>query len=306
MVAYKFHDFGRRGAADSLKTGVAHLYNWLGTDTMDAAYYATKVLNNGNKFGACSIMAAAHRTITAFETEDAAYAHQIPQFADTLQSVVADSYDYFKGVAKLAGYAELIKERGGVLVARPDSGDPVECVVKGLSILEAGFGSTLSPVGLKVLNNAAIIQGDGVDDACIFDRILPAVIEAGYCPSNVAFGMGENNHKAVRSELEAGYKTCLAGERSVMKGSNSPFKTSFPCALKYDRGVDAITKDQLIAGDTGDYLVHFDGRGIFSEAEYSFTDTRVAAEESWDRLVYSNTCVSPEVVRLQNEYLAAH
>jgi nicotinic acid phosphoribosyltransferase len=318
MIAYKFHDFGRRGAVDAVKTGIAHLYNWLGTDTVDAAHLATVLLNGRQKFGACSIMAAAHRTITPWETEDAAYAHQIPQFADTLQSVVADSYDYFNGVTKLSGYAELVKEKGGVLVARPDSSDPVECVVKGLEILDKTFGHTLQETGLKVLCNTAIIQGDGVNDTDIFDRIIPAVIEAGYCPSNVAFGMGENNHKCVRSELEAGYKTCLAGERPVMKGSNSKFKTSFPCAIRVDCNegekyvgcrVKNITVEDLKRGLTGDLVVHFDGRpNGLEEHYYDFNETRELAYNSWNALpaVPAADTISAEIRALQREYLASH
>ncbi len=62
-----------------------------------------------------------------------------------------------------------------------------------------------------MLQNSAIIQGDGISDDMIFDKIYPAVINAGFCPSNVAFGMGEHNHRAVRSETEHAYKTCLVG-----------------------------------------------------------------------------------------------
>src|SRR5580765_2244711 len=44
MVSYKFHDFGRRGGAATQITGIAHLINWLGTDTCDAAYAAARHL----------------------------------------------------------------------------------------------------------------------------------------------------------------------------------------------------------------------------------------------------------------------
>ncbi len=33
-----------------------------------------------------------------------------------------------------------------------------------------------------MLQNAAIIQGDGISDDMIFDKIYPAVIAAGFCP----------------------------------------------------------------------------------------------------------------------------
>ena len=146
-------------------TGIAHLINWLGTDTVDAAYAAKHDLNGGRKFGACSIAAAAHRTITPWSTELAAYRHMVEKFKDGIFSVVADSYNYAKGMEMLAGFAEVVKLHGGCLVGRPDSGDPVRCIVQGLQIFAAAFGCTLQERGLKVLQNASILQGDGVSDS---------------------------------------------------------------------------------------------------------------------------------------------
>ena len=120
MVSYKFHDFGRRGGAASQITGIAHLINWLGTDTCDAAYAAATFLNGGKKFGACSIMAAAHRTITPWPSEIESYRHLIDRYKNGLVSVVADSYDYHRGMEMLAGFADVVKLNGGFLIGRPD------------------------------------------------------------------------------------------------------------------------------------------------------------------------------------------
>lgn len=296
MVAYKFHDFGRRASA-SVLTGVAHLINWLGTDTMDAVAEAIR-LNGGKKFGACSIMAAAHRTITPWESEDAAYAKQVPMFAHTLQSVVADSYDYFEGVRKLAEYAPLVKERGGVLIIRPDSGDPVECVLEGLRILAERFDVVYQEKGLRVLQNAAGIQGDGINDEMIFENIIPAMISAGWCPSNFAFGMGENNHVAKRSDLEACYKTCVAGDRGVMKWSNTPWKRSYPCAVSLiDGEILPVTKQQLVRGNLGEFIEHYPAKPA-----YSFEDTRAKARDSWNIPKVADR-ISPKIRALQAEYM---
>src|SRR5262249_3259698 len=208
-------------------TGIAHLLNWLGTDTCDAAWAATKYLNAGKKFGACSIVAAAHRTITPWPTEIDAYRNVIEKYKNGLVSVVADSYNYHRGMEMLAGFAEVVKLNGGCLVGRPDSGDPVQCILDGLEIFSRAFGSTLQEKGLRVLNNAAIIQGDGVSDETIFGKIYPAVIAARFCPSNVAFGMGEHNHKCVRSETEHAYKTCLVGTERLVAG-HSPARGAAP------------------------------------------------------------------------------
>lgn len=312
MVAYKFHDFGDRGAASSDVTGVAHLMNWLGTDTMRAVYIAQNWLNHGKSFGACSIPAAAHRTITPHATEDAAYEQIINEFKGGVFAIVADSYNYVEGMKKLARYAKVIKTSGGFIVGRPDSGDPVQCVIQGLEIFGEAFGTTNQEMGYKVINGAAIIQGDGVDDDKIFDEIYPRMQAKGWCPSNVAFGMGENNHKAVRSEIETAYKICSVrtpeGEiRPVMKWSESPFKRSLPCPV----GIDVLVK-----GGARIKPVH-SGSAIYGYSpiyscrpwdSYGFEAIRKITEHSWKQLAaVPDFDVIPQEIRdMQVEYMKTH
>ncbi|HEY3969601.1 MAG TPA: hypothetical protein VGM05_33920 [Planctomycetaceae bacterium] len=339
MVSYKFHDFGRRGGAATQITGIAHLINWLGTDTCDAAYAASKYLNGGEKFGACSIVASAHRTVTPWPTEIEAYRNVIDKYKNGLVSIVADSYDYTRGMEMLAGFADVVKLNGGCLIGRPDSGDPVQCILDGLEIFARAFGVTVQEQGLRVLQNAAIIQGDGIADEMIFDKIYPAVIAAGFCPSNVAFGMGDHNHKAIRSETEHAYKTCLVGTdssaarldpargdsssasdesrdfRPVMKSSESLFKRSLPCAvaLDYSRAAAGDFKNRvrparvrdLKSGETGELVVLYDGRPRPLPARSElFTQTRERAYRSWKELIHDpGDTFSPEIRRMQEDYI---
>ena len=127
---------------NSQLTGVAHLMNFLGTDTMDAVYVAQHFLNAGRSFGANSIRAAAHRSITPWVTERDAYVAHVKEGADGIFAIVADSYDFKKGVLLLCEFADEIKERNGILVVRPDSGDPLECVLFALRELDKYFEST--------------------------------------------------------------------------------------------------------------------------------------------------------------------
>ena len=339
MVSYKFHDFGRRGGAASQITGIAHLINWLGTDTCDAAYAATKFLNAGRKFGACSIVAAAHRSVTPWPAEIDAYRHLIDKYKNGLVSVVADSYDYRRGMEMLAGFAEVVKLSGGCLIGRPDSGDPVQCILDGLEIFSRAFGVTVQEKAMRVLNNAAIIQGDGVSDETIFEKIYPAVIAAGFCPSNVAFGMGEHNHKCIRSETEHAYKTCLVGTsrlamtntpgrvespgardesldyRPVMKSSESLFKRSLPCPVSldfsrartgnYSDRVRPASVADLKRGATGELVVLYDGRPnpLPVHAEL-FEQTRQRAYETWKELATNpGDTFASEIRRMQEEYM---
>ncbi len=324
MVATKFHDFGRRGGAASQMTGIAHLYNWVGTDVNDAAYAAYKYLNDGEKFGACSIPAAAHRTVTPWPTEDEAYDRMIRLFDKgyPVIAVVADSYGFSQGIRKLAGFADIVKTKNGFLVGRPDSGDPVECVVEGLRVFGDAFGTTEQEIGLKVINNAAIIQGDGISDKMIFNNIYPAVIANRFCPSNVAFGMGEYNHRAVRSDTEHGYKIAMVGikderypdgYRESMKSSENYWKRSVPGAVTMNdkpgqvrNRVCSITLEELKAGKTGALKVMYDGRkNPLPVVRETFNQTRDRCWRTWLALPGAvGDTYAPALRRKQEKYLA--
>jgi nicotinamide phosphoribosyltransferase len=342
MVAYKFHDFGRRGGAATQLSGIAHLMNWLGTDTADAAYVAQYMLNNGEPFGACSVPAAAHRTVTPWPQEIDSYRNAIEKFGDGILSIVSDSYNYTKGMEMLGSFAKVIKTKGGFLVGRPDSGDPVATVLEGLQIFEAAFGldeaQTNEAGGLKVLANSSVLQGDGVSDRMLFEQLFPAIRAAGYSPINLVIGMGEYNHRAVRSDTEEGYKTALVGSemlgsgiklvdapgpraylgdpryRMTMKYSKNDWKKSCPCPVVMDfSGVDKgdfksrvmpATVDQLQDNQCGELKTFFDGRGkIKNTWRERFTGTRDRSWASWESLpqVVADT-YSPEIRRMQETY----
>jgi hypothetical protein len=338
MIAYKFHDFGRRGGASSQITGLAHLMNWLGSDTCDAAFVAQMRYNGRKPFGACSIMAAAHRTVTPWPTEDDSIKNAIEKFGDGLLAFVADSYNYKAGMAKLAGYAQIIKVKGGFLVGRPDSGDVVQTVIDGLRIFEKGFGidgtATAEAGGLKALNISGVLQGDGVSDTVLFQKLFPSVITAGYSPINLAIGMGEYNHRAVRSDTEDGYKTCLVatgkleypefriyqdGFAQVMKGSENLWKRSTPCPIALDfsrssRGdysnrVKAISVEQLQMGDGGDMQIVFDGRphqrDTFTPPWELWTETQARTWQTWEELppVPPGDTFEPRIREMQEKYM---
>lgn len=319
MFTYKFHDFGRRGAANSMLTGYSHLINWPGTDTIDSAYMISKMfgmyLRGDGPYRPCSIPAAAHRTITPWATEYEAYDNIINLYGNDLVSIVADSYDYENGLQYLAKQHPHIKGKGGMLVVRPDSGDPVECVIRGLHVLDANFGSTINEAGLKTINSAAIIQGDGVDDDIIFNKILPAVVIENFCPSNVAFGMGENNHIAKRSDLETAYKTCAIGHDGdggytylpVMKASNSQFKTSCPCPVSVGGNsvyrVNPVDRDDLKFGKTEDLKTLY-SNGTDYIKNYNFEDCVKNAMKQWNVMPAENiNSISPIILKLQDEYM---
>ena len=140
-----------------------------------------------------SIPATEHSTMTTWgrKGEREAVRHVLEQVGEKAAvSVVADSYDLWNWLkAELGGeLKELVEKRSGVLVVRPDSGDPSEVVVKVLNILGERFSSTTNSKGFKVLPSyLRVIQGDGISHDSL-QGILSAVEESGWSLDNLVFG----------------------------------------------------------------------------------------------------------------------
>lgn len=195
-LPFKLHDFGARGASSyetSMLGGMAHLVNFMGTDTISATVGASRFYRE--KMAGFSIPAAEHSTITSWgrDNEVEAYRNMIRQFAKpgAIFAVVSDSYDIYNAVENLWGDAlrQDIADSGATLVVRPDSGNPVEVVTRVAQLLAERFGYTTNQKGFKLLNNVRVIQGDGVNIDSI-TAILQNLQDNGFAADNLAFGMG--------------------------------------------------------------------------------------------------------------------
>jgi nicotinamide phosphoribosyltransferase len=194
-IDFKLHDFGARGVS-SLESaalgGMAHLINFMGTDTVSGVLAAMEYYDA--PVSGFSIPAMEHSTVTSWgrENEVESYRNMLKHFGKpgALLACVSDSYDIFKA-CEMWG-TELKQEvidSGAVVVIRPDSGNPSEVVAKCIRILDKHFGHTVNARGFRVLNNVRVIQGDGIDHATI-RSILFTLDLAGYSADNVAFGQG--------------------------------------------------------------------------------------------------------------------
>jgi nicotinic acid phosphoribosyltransferase len=170
LLDSRLHDFGFRGCTSveqSVLGGCAHLLNFEGSDTMSACYHAQFHLNGGKPV-ATSIPATEHSVMTAWPSEEAAIKNEIEHFGAGLFSCVMDSYDYDVALNEvLPKVAPLCQAKKGTMVIRPDSGDPVTQVVKGLKAAEKVFGTKTNGKGFKVIQGAAVIQGDGINYAIL-------------------------------------------------------------------------------------------------------------------------------------------
>lgn len=194
-ILFKLHDFGFRGVSSPETAsigGASHLVNFMGTDTLAAITMIRRNYNNpcaGN-----SIAASEHSTITSWGkyNEVEAFKNMLKQYPTGIIACVSDSYDIFKACKKLWGEIlhDDIMNRDGTLVIRPDSGNPVDVILRCLDILEDKFGCIINTKGFKVLDShVRIIQGDGID-AEMIDKILSAMYKKSWSADNIAFGSG--------------------------------------------------------------------------------------------------------------------
>ena len=140
-----------------------------------------------------SIPATEHSTMTTWgrDGEREAVRHVLEQVGEQAAvSVVADSYDVWNMLERVLGgeLKEVVKGRSGVLVVRPDSGEPREVVVKVLNILGKEFGHSTNSRGFKLLPPyIRVIQGDGISHDSL-QGILTAVEDSGWSLDNLVFG----------------------------------------------------------------------------------------------------------------------
>lgn len=222
-INFKLHDFGSRGVSSPESAGIggmAHLVNFLGSDTVQGVRFANHYYHC--EMAGFSIPAAEHSTITSWgkDHEEDAFRNMLKQFAKpgALVAVVSDSYDIYNAAENLWGdkLREEVVNSGATVIIRPDSGNPPEVVSKLLQILGERFGWKLNSKGFKVLNNVRVIQGDGINRHSILD-ILTAVEKIGYSTENVAFGMGGALLQQVNRDTNK-----FAFKCSYIEGPNGP------------------------------------------------------------------------------------
>lgn len=197
-LPFMLHDFGSRGVSSQQSAGIgglAHLINFMGTDTLEALVYARDYYGQ-TEMPAFSVPASEHSTITSWgeENEVAAYENMVVQFGgpDNIVSVVSDSYDIRRACELHWGTTlrRKVRDAGGTLVIRPDSGDPASVVLDCLDIIGSKYSYELNSKGYRVLEPCVrILQGDGINYNSIGD-ICRNITENGWSMDNVVFGMG--------------------------------------------------------------------------------------------------------------------
>ena len=298
LIPFKLHDFGYRGVSSEETAGIggaAHLVNFQGTDTTAGirllqSYYGIKGMPG------FSVPAAEHSTITAWgrEYERDAYENMIKQFPSGTVACVSDSYDVFNACEHIWGeeLREKVLARDGVLVIRPDSGDPKTIVLNVLEILGRKFGFETNSKGYKVLNpKVRLIQGDGVNYWTIQD-VLATITRAGWSADNIAFGMGgallqqlnrdtqkfafKSSSIVINGETRAVYKEPITDQSKGQKRGRLAL-------VEHDHGFETVTTSAGVGATKGLLQTVFLNGEL--KKEYSLDDIRERAEVDLKQMV---------------------
>jgi nicotinamide phosphoribosyltransferase len=227
-IDFKLHDFGSRGVSTNEGArvgGFAHLINFLGSDTIEGIRYANHYYGASGGMAGFSIPAAEHSTMTMYgrgRGEVAAYRNMVQKYlidrvlpagVPKIAACVSDSWDVYHAVEKiwLGELHDMVRNSGGKLVIRPDSGEPVDVLLKLLDIFDRKLGMKKNSKGYKVLPPYfGLIQGDGINYDSI-QEMLEALMDKGYSASNLAFGMGGGLLQQVnRDTLKFAFKCAAA------------------------------------------------------------------------------------------------
>jgi len=296
-LEYQLHDFGCRGVS-SIETagigGCAHLVSFTGTDTLPALQVARKYYGPNTLVAGYSVPASEHSTMTSWgkDQELEVARHLLETFPTGPLSVVSDSYDLWHFIDDIIGkdLKDQVVSRansGGHLVIRPDSGDPVENVLKVLKRLEVAFGAETNSKGFKVLHKAvSVIQGDGISYESL-KAICGAMKDNGWSISNILFGSGGALlQKLNRDTQKFAYKACEVTvnglKRDVFKDPvTDPGKKSKSgdLTLVMEGGVyKTIKRENMTQGQTEQLVTIFENGKMVKE--YSFEEVRGRAREA--------------------------
>jgi nicotinamide phosphoribosyltransferase len=197
-LMYRLHDFGYRGVSSDETAGIggmAHLTSFAGTDTLNGIVYAREFYDGAGEMYGNSIPASEHSTMTSWggrQGEADAMENMLDTYPTGAIACVSDSYDIMNAIENIWGdkLKQKVLDRDGVLVVRPDSGDPEVSTIRVVQALWDAFGGEVNDKGYKVLNpKVRMIQGDGIDKDSIGD-ILHNFQSEGFSTENITFGSG--------------------------------------------------------------------------------------------------------------------
>ena len=215
MVQWQGHDFSFRGMAGpeaAAMSAAGHLLSFTGTDTVPALDFIERYYTDeaGVLLGG-SVPATEHSVMCAGgqDGEIETFERLLSLYPSGIVSVVSDTWDLWEVLTSfLPKLHAQVMARGGKLVIRPDSGDPVKIICgdpnatgaeqRGVvELLWDEFGGTTNAAGYKELDpHVGVIYGDAIsyDRA---NRICHFLEAKGFASGNIVFGVGSYTYQFV-------------------------------------------------------------------------------------------------------------
>lgn len=285
-VEFQGHDFSMRGMSSEQSTaasGAGHLLSFKGTDTIPSILFLEKYYNANieAELVGTSIPATEHSVMCSYgkQNEKELLKHLLENVYPTgIFSVVCDTWDFLKVVTEyLPELKEVILNRNGKLVVRPDSGNPVDIICgtkakdgntpeeKGLiELLYETFGGEVNKEGFKVLDShIGAIYGDSITLE-IAKEICEKLYKKGFATTNVVFGIGSYSYQyATRDSfgfaVKATYAVVNSEERMLFKDP------------KTDSGIKKSQKGLVVVSKDKDHKYIYED-GFVNNSEYKIKD----------------------------------
>lgn len=211
FVQFQGHDFSFRGfsSVESATTsGMGHLLSFVGTDTVPSIIAAENYYNANveKELVGTSIPATEHSVACSYgkDGEKEYYRRMIQEvYPEGFVSIVSDTWDLWNVINNIiAPMKDVIINRNGKTVLRPDSGDPVKIICgdpssdninerKGVvELLWDIFGGTINSKGYKELDpHIGCIYGDAITlERC--EQICELLKAKGFASTNMVYGIG--------------------------------------------------------------------------------------------------------------------
>ena len=219
IMPVSVNDFGYRGATcheAAARGGAGFLLHYIGSDNMPASRALKDYYGYPGRLK--SVWATEHSVATSYGPGRGEFEYVIAQLTksdpDKIVSIVIDSYDADNFIHNVIGSDEIkniIIQRPGRVMLRPDTGKPLVNVCKYSDMLGGIFGFTINSKQYKTIsNNVGIIQGDGMDENSI-PELYREYIKTGWAADNVLTGSGggllqiDANRDTQRFAIKAAY-----------------------------------------------------------------------------------------------------
>lgn len=216
-------DFSSRGCSslESSKIGgSAYLTQFLGSDNIPAVDFVNE--HYSSDMSGFSIPATEHSIMCSFGEDDEqdSLKYIISQIEDGgVVSIVSDTWNIFRACKYLVELSDYIKSRDITIVVRPDSGEIKDVLPKVIDIISKGFGTTENSKGFKVINNAKILWGDGIDEHTCADPFRIAM-GMGISADSILTGSGGG---LMQKDIDRDtYKFAVKGSNVIVNGKSIP------------------------------------------------------------------------------------